>query len=364
MKKKLMLLTMGLCSLSLLTGCSSSSKGTYDDYVTLGEYKGLEVMKIKSEVTDDLLQEEIDYVLEDNAEYTDITDRGAQEGDYVNIDFDGTIDGEAFEDGSAEDFDLVIGEGYLLDDLEAGIVDMQTGETKEISVVFPEDYDEELTGKEAVFTVTLNSIQEEHIPTYNDEFVASISDFTTTAEYEEDLRKTLLESQESDNAYTAGADAMTAAVNNATFDGYPEELYESCLAEYDEMNASFAEMLGMDVADLEGTEEEKKEAVLEMVYEEMVLTAIAEKENISVSDKEYQAYLDENYEDYGYDSTEEFEADYTKEGLMKEILTTKVQDFLIENANITEVTEDEYYGEDESYDEEEDESDLLLEEEE
>lgn len=359
MKKKLSLLTLGLCALTLLAGCSGSAgKGTYDDYVTLGEYKGLEVTKIKSEVTDELLEEEISYVLEDNAEYTDITDRAAQEGDYVNIDFEGTIDGESFEDGSGEDFDLVIGEGYLLDDLENGIVGMNTGETKEISLVFPEDYDEELTGKTGVFQVTLNSIQEENLPTYNDEFVAGISDFSTTQEYEEDLKKTLLESQEADNTYTASADVLAAAMNNATIDGYPQELYDSCLTEYDEMNASFAEMLGMDVADLEGTEEEKKEAVIEMVNEEMVSTAIAEKEDITVSDEEYKTYLEENYEDYGYESSEDLEADYTREGLMKEILKSKVQDFLLENARVTEVTEDEYYGTDE---EAVDESDLEIE---
>lgn len=347
MKRKLLLLFLGACSVSLLAGCSSSSKGTYDDYVTLGEYKGLDITKIKSEVTDDLVEEEISYILEENAEYQDITDRGAQEGDSVNIDFDGTIDGESFEDGSAEDFDLVIGEGYLLDDLEAGIVDMKTGETKQITLIFPEDYDEDLSGKEAVFTVTLNSIQEIILPTYNDEFVSSISDFSTTQEYEEDLKNTLLESQEEDNNYTAGSDALLAAVENATIDGYPEELYESCLAEYDEMNASFAEMLGMDVADLEGTEEEKKEAVIDMVNEDMVTTAIAEKEDITVSDEEYTAYLEDNYEDYGYDSAESYESDYTKDVLMEEILLSKVQNFLLENANITEVTEDEYYGEEE-----------------
>lgn len=361
MKKKLSLLTVGLCAITLLAGCSSSS-GTYDKYVKLGDYKGLEVTKIKTEVTDELLEEEISYVLEENSEYRDITDRGAQEGDSVNIDFDGTIDGESFDEGSAEDFDLIVGEGYLLDDLEAGMIDMNTGETKEITVTFPEDYDEELGGKEAVFTVTMNSIQEIIVPEYNDEFVAGISDFSTTAEYEEDLKNTLLETQESDNAYSAGTDALALAIANAEISGYPEELYAQCEAQYDEMNASFAEMLGMDVADLEGTEEEKKEAITDLVNEEMVSVAIAESEKISVSEDEYKEYLENNYEDYGYSSTEEFEEDYTKESLMSEIMKSKVQDFLLENANITEVSEDEYYA-DEEYDDETDDLDIDFEEE-
>lgn len=362
MKKKLSLLTVGVCALALLAGCSSSS-GTYDKYVKLGDYKGLEVTKIKSEVTDELLEEEISYVLEENSEYKDITDRGAQEGDSVNIDFNGTIDGESFDDGSAEDFDLVLGEGYLLDDLEAGMVDMKTGETKEISVTFPEDYDEELVGKEAVFSVTMNSIQEVIVPEYNDEFVAGISDFSTTAEYEEDLKNTLLETQEADNTYSAATDALALAIANAEISGYPEELYAKCETQYDEMNASFAEMLGVDVADMEGTEEEKKEAVTDLVHEEMVSTAIAEKEKLSVSDAEYKEYLENNYEDYGYASAEEFETDYTKEGLMDEIIKSKVQEFLLENAKITEVSEDEYYADEEDASDETDDMNVELEEE-
>ena len=93
----------------------------------------------------------------------------------MNIDFTGTIDGTEFDGGSATDYDLELGEGYFIDELEEGIVGMKTGETKEIPVTFPEDYSEDLAGKEAVFSVTVNSISQEILPEYNDEFVASIS---------------------------------------------------------------------------------------------------------------------------------------------------------------------------------------------
>ena len=216
MKKKLLLLATSVCAISLLAGCSSSPKGTYKDYVTLGEYKGLELTMIKTEVTDDMVDEEIEYFLEDNATYTEITDRGAEEDDTVNIDYTGTIDGEEFEDGSAEDFELVIGEGYLLDDLESGLVGMSAGETKEISLTFPEDYyDETVAGKDAVFTVTLNSISIEEIPEYTDEFVASVTDYSTTAEHTEALKEELYTSTEADNLYTAGMDAMNMVVEGA-----------------------------------------------------------------------------------------------------------------------------------------------------
>lgn len=350
MKKKLLLLATSACVIGLLAGCSSASKGTYDKYVTLGEYKGLDLALIKTEITDDMVDEEIEYFLEDNATYTEITDRAAEESDTVNINYVGKIDGEEFEDGSAEDFDLVLGEGYLLDDLEAGIAGMTAGETKEISLTFPEDYyDETVAGKDAVFTVTLNKISVEEIPEYTDEFVASVTDYSTTAEYEEALKSELYSSTESDNRSTAGMEAMSMAIENSTFDGYPQELYDSCKEEYDAMNQMYAEMFGLDVSELEEDEESTKSLIEEMVYEKMVCTAIAEKENIEVSEEDYKQYLEDNYELYGYESTEEYEEAETKESIMNEILSEMVQDFLLENANITEVTEDEYY---ESYEDE------------
>jgi len=360
MKKKLTLLTVGIGTMSLLAGCASSS-GTYSEYVTLGNYKGLELSKIKAEVTDEILQEEIDYILEENTIYTEITDRGAKEGDEVNIDFTGTIDGESFDEGNAEDFDLVLGEGYMLEDFEAGIIDMKPSETKEVSVTFTEDYDETLAGQEAIFKITLNTISEVELPEYNDEFVAGISDFNTTAEYEADLKETLLQTQDDENTYTAGEDAILLVIENSTIDGYPQELYDQCKAEYDETNAYYAEMFGMEVSDFEGTEEETKAAVIELVNQKMVVITIAEKEKLEVTDEEYETYVQENYEEYGYESASEYESAYSKESIVNELLTSKVMEVIIENATITEVSEDEYYGDssDDEYLEEDTDTEVL-----
>ncbi|MDY3919372.1 MAG: trigger factor [Candidatus Limivivens sp.] len=363
MKKRFSLLSVTLLTAGLLVSCGSSS--TYGKYVKLGDYKGVAITKIKTEVTDEALQDEIDMTLEDNAEYNEITDRGCQNGDLINIDFTGTIDGEEFDGGSATDYDLELGQGYFLEDLEAGIVGMKTGEEKEITIIFPEEYDEELGGKETVFQVTLNSIYEVILPEYNDEFVASISDFSTTAEFEEDLKQSLYEQTEESNNYMAGYDALAAAVANATFSGYPQELYDKCKESYDEMNAMYAEMFGMDVEDFELSEEETKETVEQMVYEKMVITTIAEKEKLTVSEDEYKDYVNSLYADYGYDSAEDFEADYSKDSIMEELQQSKVQDFLVKNASITEVSEDEYYsemyGDEEYYEEEELDDEELLE---
>ena len=361
MKKKVLLLAASACTISLLAGCSSSPKNTYKDYLTLGEYKGLDLTMIKTEVTDDMIQDEIDYFLEDNATYTEITDRAAEENDTVNVNYTAMIDGEEYGDESAEDFDLVIGEGYLLDELEAGLVGMTAGETKEISAAFPEDYyDEAIAGKAAVFSVTLNKISVEEIPEYTDEFIASVTDYSTTAEYEEALKSELYTSTEADNRSTAGIDALSKVVELSTFEGYPQELYDTCKEEYDAMNQMYAEMFGLDVSELEDSEEDAKSTIESMVYEKMVCTTIAENEKLEVSEEDYKQYLEDNYEIYGYESAEEYESGETKEVIMDQILSEMVQDFLIENANVTEVTEDEYYEEyeddysDEEYLDEED----------
>ena len=370
MKRKVLLLATAICTVSLLAGCSekdgsteSSATGanasteSYEEYVTLGEYKGLDVQLIKAEVTDDMVDDEIDMLLEDNAVYTPISDRGAAEGDTVNINYTGKIDGQEFDGGSAEDFELELGSGYLLDDLESQIVGMKSGETKDLNVSVPADYiedtvEEDAPDKDAVFTVTVNSVSEKSLPEYSDEFIAGVTDYKTTAEYEEGTKKELLASLESDNRSTAGMDALSQVMENSTFNGYPQELYDSCKQEYDAMNEMYAEMLGVDVADLDTDEEETKSTIESIVNEKMFCAAIAAAENISVSDEEYQKYLEDNYALYDYASAAEYEETESKESLMNEILTEKIYNFLIDNAKITEISEDEYYGDDEDLDDE------------
>lgn len=370
MKRKVLLLATAICTVSLLAGCSekdgsteSSATGanasteSYEEYVTLGEYKGLDVQLIKAEVTDDMVDDEIDMLLEDNAVYTPISDRGAAEGDTVNINYTGKIDGQEFDGGSAEDFELELGSGYLLDDLESQIVGMKSGETKDLNVSVPADYiedtvEEDAPDKDAVFTVTVNSVSEKSLPEYSDEFIAGVTDYKTTAEYEEGTKKELLASLESDNRSTAGMDALSQVMENSTFNGYPQELYDSCKQEYDAMNEMYAEMLGVDVADLDTDEEETKSTIESIVNEKMVCAAIAAAENISVSDEEYQKYLEDNYALYDYASAAEYEETESKESLMNEILTEKIYNFLIDNAKISEISEDEYYGDDEDLDDE------------
>lgn len=340
MKKKLLLMATALCVMAFATGCSSE---TYSKYVKLGDYKGLEIEMVKSEITDESVQEEIEMILEEYTDYTEI-DGAAKEGDLVNIDFVGTIGGEEFDGGSAEDFELELGSGYFMEEFETQMVGAKKSDTKEITVTFPDDYDEDLAGKEAVFAVTVNSVSEKNAPEYNDEFVLNTYGYETVAEFEANLKEELLASAQEDNRYAAGSDALQLAVSNATIDGYPQELYDECKKEYDELNQQYAEMFGIDVADLELNEEETKSEIEDMVNEKMVSITIAEKEKLEITDKEYQEYLDNNYEIYGFEDIDTFEESYTKEAIMDLALSEKVMDFLVDNAKITEISEEEYYN--------------------
>ena len=349
MKKRISYALGVTCTAALLLGgCSSSS--TYGKHMTLGEYKGLEISKIKTEITDDYLEQEISYTLDDNTEYFE-TDRAAQNGDMVNITYSSTMNGEAFDGGSGEDMDIELGAGYLegdiLQDAESEIIGMKADDTKERDLTIPEDYyfADSLAGQKIHVTLTVNSVSEIERPELTDEFVASISDFDTVDAYKEDLKKSLEASADENNEYTAGSDALTQVVENSTFKGYPDDLYNKCKDLYDQTNQAYAELLGLDVSDFEGTEEETKAAVESMVYEDMVITSIAEKEKLTVSDDEYQKYVEDNLDTYGMSSVEEFESTYSKDSVMEELLREKVQKLLLDNAKITEVSEEDYYQE-------------------
>lgn len=351
-KKSAVILVSAATALSLLTGCSSG--GTYSKYVTLGTYKGLSVNKIKTEVTDNDVESEIESALDENSEYKTVK-RAAKDGDQVNIDFTGTIGGEEFDGSSDTDYDLVIGSEDFQPEFEDHLIGAKAGDSLDFTITLSDDYDEDLAGKDAEFKVTVNSVQEINIPELNDAYCKEHTDYATVEEYRAGVRKELEAYYDDNSTSTAESDLISQVIQNSKISGYPQELYDKCKAEYDANNEALAEMFGMDVSDIAGSDEDVKAAVEEMVYSEMIVSEIADKEKITVSDDEYTEYVNSVYEDSGYSSAEEYEQDYTKEETMSAILYNKVSEFLLQNATVTEVSEDNYYGstEDES---EEDES--------
>ncbi len=335
------------------------------DYVTLGEYKNLSILYPVPVVSDDDVEMSIEEFLDENTEYNEISDRPAQDGDYINIDFTGTIDGEEFEGGTAQDYEFTLGQEEFIEEFEANVIGKNTGETFTFKMVFPDEYDEDLSGKTAEFTATLNSINEVVVPEYNDEFVKKATDYDTTAEYEEALREELMVSAQEESASVAGDDVLEKAVENATFNGYPQSLYDACYNETVEQYQSYADMFGVEYEEFmtdfmeEGDVESE---TLSWVNEILVSQAIAEQEGFEVTDEDYQEEAEALAMEYEYESVDDFISDYGELSVRVMIVRDKAIAFLYENAQIEEVSEDEYYGEDEEEELSDDDTEVIIEE--
>lgn len=350
-----------------MTGCSANTKGgsvsdteteiinakldyDVDDYVKLGEYKGLEAGYLVPSVTPDDMQIQIQDLLDENTQNNAITDRSAMEGDSVNIDYTGKVDGVEFEGGSDTNFDLVLGSGNFLEDFEKGLVGAAAGASVTIPVTFPEDYDEDLAGKQAEFTVKVNSISEVIVPEYNDALVAQVTEYKTTQEYEEAMQAELMESATQESESIAGEEALQKAVENAVLDGYPSELYDTCYQETLDSYQSYADMFGMELKDflqeyMEMDEAGIKDAAVSWVNDILVSQAIAEKEGFAVTEDNYKEEAQALSVEYGYESLADFEKDYSRISVESNIVREKVIAFLYENAKLVEKSEDEYYEE-------------------
>lgn len=352
MKKLLAMGMVVVMTAVTLTGCGSSSSDylldeKYSDYVKLCDYKGVDATKVVFEITDAQVQEEIEMYLYDEATYDVVTNRGVEKGDYANIDYIATWEGEELEDYSGEEEDIMVGEGYVYSEVEDALIGMKTGEEKTVEVTLTEEYaDVDDVGKELSVKVTVNEITVENIPEYNEEFVKTYTDFKTIEEFEESIREELKESTEEEYKSAAVQEIMAYIVDNSEFDGYPQELYDLCKDSYDSSNEYYAAMWGMELEeylDMFGLDEEaQKQEIIDNVNYELVIGAIAQAEGIKCTDKEISDFIKEVYEDYGYESEEEFSEDYTNDDVGYELVYEKVVDFLYEKATFHEISEEEY----------------------
>lgn len=367
--KKLMLATMLLMGALAFSACSDKKNAAsnvtpdvYADvdmwsaldykvekYVTLGEYKGLEVNYPTPSVSDEDVSLYASDLVYEYTEYNDV-ERAAELGDSVNIDYVGTYQGEEFDGGSDSDYDIVLGDGEFLEEFENAIVGKKAGETTTFNLTFPEDYDEELGGKEVEFTVTVNYVCEVVEPEYTDAFVAEVTEFDSIAAYEASVRAELEATAETDSAYMAAEDAFYKAVENATVEGYPQKIYDACYIDTQVTYESYAEMFGMEfdefMADFMGGE--SLESVTESVVQEFLVThAIAKAEGFELTEKNYKELALDVAKEYEYDTVEDFEADYGMVALITTVYREKALDILYDNAVLNEVSEDEYYGEQE-----------------
>ena len=320
------------------------------EYVTLGEYKDLTVEVAPVEVTDDQVMDKIASETKQT-----LTEGTVESGDTVNIDYVGKIDGEEFDGGSAEGYDLEIGSCTFIDGFEDGIIGMQVGDTKDLELKFPEDYHStDLAGKDVVFTVTVNSIS--RVPELTDEVADSVVEGMTAEAYQESVRQDLEDQAKESQKTEAEQKLLQAVYENATIDGYPEENLQYTIKRAKDYYEWLASMYGMSLDDyLKNygmTQDEFNEQIQpvaeEALGEEMTLLAIAKEENIEVSDEEYEAGLARYAEAQGMDDPSKLEEAYGENYIKNSLLQEKVLEFLYENATIEEVAETEAESESES----------------
>lgn len=283
--------------------------------VTLGEYKGLKVEKHEHPVTDEDVDAKIEQDRQKNAREVTVEDRAVQDDDIVNLDYAGSVDGVAFEGGTAQGQTLTIGSGQFIPGFEEQMVGMNVGEEKDLSVKFPEEYHaKELAGKDAVFHVKVNSITVRELPELDDDFAKDVSEFDTLDAYKQDIRAKL----EADNK--AHCDAafenavVDAAVANATLD-VPEAMIER---QIDGMIRDFQMRLayqGLRMEDfitytgqtMETMREQYREEADKRVKAELVLEAIMKAEGIEATEEEVEAEI-AKYAEEGKKTAEEFKA--------------------------------------------------------
>ena len=313
--------------------------------VKLGDYKGLEVTRQETEVTDEEIEEQLKDRQTALAEMVVKEDGAVEDGDTVNLDFEGFVDGEAFEGGKAEGYDLEIGSGSFIPGFEEQVVGMKQGEEKDIEVSFPEEYHAaELAGKPAVFKVKVHEIKSKEVPELDDELAKEIDD---SVESLEELR-TKMKEQTAEEKKTASETAMRddlveAAARNAEID-IPEVMIDT---EVDRMMDEFGQRLQMQGMNLDlyfqfsGQDEaalrsQMRDDALSRVRVSLTLEAIGAAEDIRVTEEEINAELEKMSEQFG------MEVDQIKQTLggtrvlENDLRFNKTVEFLVENAKVTE----------------------------
>lgn len=318
--------------------------------VALGKYKGVEVEVLSTEVTKEEIQEEIDYLLESFPSYEDLDQKEAQDGNYVNIDFVGKIDGKEFEGGSAEDTVLLIGSNSYIDGFEEGIIGMKIDESKDVPLTFPKDYhNTDYAGKDVVFTITLNRIMKQVDTKYTDEFIKENFyegyKLSTTKEMDKYIENYLLTDKKETASQYKIQTVLDKIVTASEFEKLPQEwvnaYYVEELSYYETVAASqgatLEQLLSSYKLSLDQFKKDCLEYATRAVQEDIVLFAIAEAEKMEITDDEYAKLLNEKFKDYSayYEDVNEFVEDNGgKAEISKKFLFIKARDFVVDNATV------------------------------
>ena len=310
--------------------------------VKLGEYKGLEVDKVSTRVTQKEVDAKIQEEAEKNAREVVVTDRAVADGDEVILDFEGFVDGEAFEGGKGENYPLTIGSGSFIPGFEEQLVGAEAEKEVEVKVTFPEDYHaEELKGKEAVFKCTVHEIKAKELPEIDDEFAAEVSEFDTLDEYKADVKAKIKEQKENEGKQKKEDQAVEKAVANATME-IPEAMIDEQVRQMvnefaqnmQYQGISFEQYCQITGMTLEKIQEETRPQAVKRIETRLVLEAIAKAENIEVTEERLDEEIKKMAESYNMeaDKLKELMGEEEKKQMMEDIAVQDAVTFLVENA--------------------------------
>lgn len=310
--------------------------------VTLGAYKGVEVPKSDVEVTEDDVMAEIDKEREQNARIIAVEDRAVEDGDMTVIDFEGFINGEAFEGGKGEDYPLTIGSHSFIDTFEQQLIGKNIGEEVEVNVTFPEEYHvEELKGKPALFKVTVKEIKKKELPELDNEFVEDVSEFETVEEYKESVRKNL-EEKKLNEAKAAKEDAAIEKVIEGAQMDIPEPMIDLQVRQMAEDFSRRLSSQGISVEQYfkytgmtaEMLVEQMKPQAVKRIQSRLVLEAVAKAEDIQVSEEELEKEITEMAEAYRMevDKMKDLLSEKDKENMKSDVAVAKAATLVAEAA--------------------------------
>ena len=309
----------------------------------LGKYKGIEIKKIEYNVTDEDIDHELGHMQEHNSRLISIEDRPVESGDIATIDFEGFVDGKAFEGGKAEGHELEIGSNTFIPGFEDQVIGMKIDEEKDIQVKFPDEYfSKDLAGKDATFKVKVHEIKKKELPELDDEFAKDVSEFDTLKELKESIKEKQQKQNDEKAKYETQEAVMKAVCEDIKVEipsGMVELEIDNMLKDIEQRLSyqglkleQYLQMMGKTEEDMR---KEYEPQAIEGIKSRLALEAVIKAEKIEATDKEVDEKLKEMAKNYGKENDEEFlknenVRNYIKEGLASE----KAMDFLVENAKI------------------------------
>ena len=321
----------------------------------LGKYKGIEIKKIEYNVTDKDIEHELSHMQEHNARIISVEDRPVEKGDIATIDFEGFVDGKAFEGGKAQGHELEIGSNTFIPGFEDQVIGMKIDEEKDIQVTFPKEYfSKDLAGKDAIFKVKVHEIKKKELPQLDDEFAKDVSEFDTLKELKESIKEKMQKQNDEKAKYEMQEEAIKVVCENAKVDipsGMIETEVENMLKDIEQRLSyqglkleQYLQMVGKTKTEVE---KEYEPQAIEAIKSRLALEAVIKAEKIEASIDELEEKLKEMAKNYGKENDEEFmKNENVRNYIKKGIESEKAINFIVDNAKMKKVTKKEEKKED------------------